>query len=102
MRNKTTKPRKSESPSAPPEPSASQRQRKAQPYGSTLGIIDSDPNAKLAWTPEDHGGNPKGIEVQTPGAGSTLKPFGLGSTTDMGAGGDGNEVARADRPKVDD
>ncbi len=62
-----------------------------QPYGSALGIIDSDPQAALPWAPKDHSGNPKGIDVRTPATGFGDLHRSL-STTDMGGAGDANEV----------
>jgi hypothetical protein len=59
-----------------------------QPYGSILGIIDADPNARLPRVAKDTGGNPRGIEVRGRSTGTRHLGPGVAST-DMGAGGDG-------------
>jgi hypothetical protein len=61
-----------------------------QPYGSILGIIDSDPEARLPRVAKDTGGNPRGIEVRLRATGTRHLHQGTGFvSTDMGAGGDG-------------
>ena len=74
----------------------------AQPYGSMLGIIDSDPNVKLPQVAKDRGGNPRGIDVR-PYPATGFGDLHLGSgfvAADMGYGTERQDTA-VDRPAID-
>lgn len=57
-----------------------------QPFGSVLGVIDSDPTKKLPQVAKDRGGHPQGIDVRTENPlGNDLTQF-AGYSSDFGAG----------------
>jgi len=65
-----------------------------EPYGSILGVIDSDPQKKLPRAAKDTGGNPRGIDVRPRTTGTDELRQGSGFTSaDMGGAGEGTEVA---------
>ena len=76
-----------------------------EPYGSVLGIIDSDPNKKLPKAAKDTGGNPRGIEVGTRATGTDELPQRSGFTSaDLGGAGEGSgapEDTETERPEQD-
>jgi hypothetical protein len=83
----------------------SEENARPEPFGSILGIVESDPNVKLPWAPKDHGGHPRGIEVRTPTTGTADLHRGTGfMSADMGGSGQGSDVSRdtsIERPEAD-
>jgi hypothetical protein len=72
-----------------PAPAASE----TEPYGSVLGVIDSDPGKKLPRAARDTGGNPEGIDVRTRLTGSDeLRQRSGFTSADMGGAGEGSEA----------
>jgi len=63
----------------------------SEPFGSILGIIDSDPDVKLPRAARDTGGHARGIEIHVPT--DTLLHRGSGfMSVDMGSGGQGVDI----------
>ncbi len=75
-----------------------------QPFGSVLGVIDSDPTKKLPRVAKDTGGHPKGIEVDVDRGTGDL-PATAGFSSDFGAGGqdhDAVDEVAEDRERADE
>ncbi|HVB38109.1 MAG TPA: hypothetical protein VND92_06200 [Vicinamibacterales bacterium] len=81
------------------------KKTQAEPYGSVLGVIDSDPSKKLPRAAKDTGGNPRGIDVRPRLTGTDELPQRSGFTSaDMGGAGEGTEVPEdtaVERPEQD-
>ena len=81
-----------------PEPTRDETQPDEEPYGSVLGIIDSDPSKKLPRVAKDTGGHPKGIELDSHDTGLEELPPTAGYSSDFGAGGQTHEPLTESNP----
>ena len=62
--------------------------------GDILGLSDADPHVDIPQATDDHGGNPRGIEVRDHATGIGDLTRSKGATgMDMGAGGEDTELA---------
>lgn len=90
--------------SDPDRKKAPEAEQDEEPFGSVLGIIDSDPNKKLPKAAKDRGGHPSGIEVDVDRGTGDL-PATAGYSSDFGAGGQDHdavdEIAK-DKPRQDE
>jgi len=87
----------------PPQPikaTMANQIKSAEPYGSVLGIIDSDPDKKLPKAAKDTGGHPRGVEVGTRATGTDELPQRSGFTSaDLGGAGQGSGTPEDTEPE---
>lgn len=81
-----------------PEAPREKTQPDQEPYGSVLGIIDSDPNKKLPRVAKDTGGHPAGIELDSHDTGIEELPPTAAYTSNFGAGGQSHEPLTESNP----
>jgi hypothetical protein len=90
--------------SEPDRKKAPEETEKDQPFGSVLGVIDSDPTKKLPRVAKDKGGHPSGIEVDVDRGTGDL-PATAGFSSDFGAGGQDHDAVdeiTKDKPRQDE
>lgn len=73
---------------------ARREQERPAREGDVLGISDADPDVTIPQATDDHGGNPKGIEVgrRATGIGDLTRSKGA-TGADMGAGGEDTAIS---------